>query len=1008
MREPPGRLTPEEVAELRRWALRVSGNGGDETLRSAAKAVVKLANQVERLSASGDDEWEWGEDGGSMAAGPSPEQLEKARAWARSVLGNGTSAELKAAARAILLLSDDVESLQTGAAVPRRATQAPGRGAPRSAPERERAGGGGGGVGPQVARARRRWRRTHPLTVLAAVIPLAVLFLVFVGFRAASPSLDGEGPENGTVLNAAKAKTASFSVAASSADSVSWSLDGSDASGKATFADGRSTYRPGKLDDGRHTIAASTGGLAPWSAGEASWAVTVDSTPPTIAIPGNTIQVQVRTPYVLKGHVGAGTTLTANGKPAAVDAGGAFSISFPAAPAKPLHLIARDAAGNTSTKSVAFVLVPRRPASPIRAVHVSADAWANDRLRTGVLQLIDEKKINTVEIDLKDESGIVGWDSGVPLAKESGAQQDIFDLEAAVKQLHEMGVRVVGRLVAFRDPILGEWAWTNGKQDMVIQTPDGEAYTGGYGGYSFTNFANREVRDYNIAIAVAAAKLGVDDVLYDYIRRPDGPIDSMVFPGDKADPDRAIASFLAKTQKALEPTGTYLGASVFGISATRPEEIAQNIPLMAEHLDYVSPMVYPSHWGTGEYGLDDPEANPHDIVQRSLVDFKAAVKGTGARVVPWLQDFSLGLEYGPEQVRAQIDAAKQDGIDEFLLWDPEVSYTSSALDPIAKFPATGSATVKTKAYNRPEPKNIATGPAEGPVDSGLAPNELGQVPVLMYHQIVPDGGSEYDLTPQEFRSELDRLWRENYRPITAEDLVDGTIDVPKGTTPVVMTFDDGSASQIGFRPDGSVDPSTAVGIMLDFAKTHPGFRPAATFYTNDNPFDAGADATRILEWLVANGFDVGNHTLDHANLADLSAADVQKQLVLENRVINRSLPDYQVTTMALPFGVMPDPASLAVHGSWDGEDYAFKGVMLVGANPAPSPFSTSFDGTAIPRIRSSPPSEQLENGSSYWLDQFDQNPDARFVSDGDPSTITILPGDIDQVAERFRSKVSQG
>ena len=836
------RLSPEEVAELRRWALRVSGNGSDDTLRSAAKAVVKLADQVDRLSAppNGDDDWSWGDgQGGTPPPTPSPAQLAKARSWARSVLGNGSSSEMKAAARAILLLSDDVEALQQGAAAPRRADPKP----QTQTQSSRRRGDGGGGLAPQVAVARRRWRRTHPLTVLAALIPLVVLFLVFLIFRAVAPGLDPKGPENGAVLGASQLKALTFSVDASRQGAVHWTLDGDDVSADANFANGRSTYKPGKLADGGHTVEARVGGFAPWSGATESWSFTVDSTPPKIAIPGNVIQVEARTPYVLKGTVGGDTTLTADGKPVKLE-DGAFSLSFPSAPTQPVELEAEDAAGNTTVTTVSFRLVPRRPTNPVRAVHVSADAWANDELRAGVLALIDEKKINTVQLDLKDESGIVGWPASVPLAKKIGAVQDIYDLKGAVQQLHDKGVRVIGRLVAFRDPILGEWAWNHGKQEMVVQTPGGDAYTGSYGGYSFTNFANPDVRAYNVAIAAAAAKIGVDDVLYDYVRRPDGPIEEMTFPGLKGEADQTIADFLAETQKALAPSGAYLGASVFGIAVTRPDEVAQNIPLMARNVDYIAPLVYPSHWGPEEYGVATPESQPYDIVNASLKDFKRAVRGSGARIVPWLQDFSLSVPYGPDEVNAQIKGAADAGLPEFILWDPEVTYTSAGIPATAKFPTTGNAEVKTKAFNRPEPASVSASAVptstEGPVDSGLAPNELGQVPVMMYHQIVPDGGSEYDLTPDQFRAELERLWKEHYRPITAADLVNGTIDVPKGTTPVVMTFDDGTVSQIKLQGSDGVDPDTAVGIMLEFARTHPGFQPAATFYLNDDPFDAGA------------------------------------------------------------------------------------------------------------------------------------------------------------------------
>jgi hypothetical protein len=258
--------------------------------------------------------------------------------------------------------------------------------------------------------------------------------------------------------------------------------------------------------------------------------------------------------------------------------------------------------------------------------------------------------------------------------------KDIYDLAAAVELLHGKGVRVIGRVVCFRDPILAQWAWRKGLRDRVVQTPAGGPYSG-YGG--FTNFADAAVRRYNVDVALAGARAGVDDVLYDYVRRPDGPTSSMVFPGLVGKPADAIVEFLRESRRALEPFGTYVGASVFGVAATRPAEVAQDVPRIAREVDYVAPMVYPSHWGRGEYDVADPNGQPFEIVKRSLADFRRDTAGSGARVVPWLQDFSLGRTYGPAEVRAQIDAAAADGVGEFILWDPAVTYTADALTPDA-------------------------------------------------------------------------------------------------------------------------------------------------------------------------------------------------------------------------------------------------------------------------------------------------------------------------------------
>jgi hypothetical protein len=241
-------------------------------------------------------------------------------------------------------------------------------------------------------------------------------------------------------------------------------------------------------------------------------------------------------------------------------------------------------------------------------------------------------------------------------------------------------VRVIGRVVAFRDPVLAGWAWQTGRHDWVLQAPDG-TMLGAYGG--FTNYVVPEVRDYNLAIAEEAARAGFDDILWDYVRRPEGDPAEMVVPGLTGTPTttgQVITAFMAEGQQRLRPLGVHQGASVFGIAATRPENIGQPVGDMARHLDYVAPMVYPSHYVRGECGVADPVRQPYEIVACSLADFRRVVEGTGAVVVPWLQDFSLGgVRYGAAEVRAQVQAARDSGTSGFMLWNAAVVYTPGAL-----------------------------------------------------------------------------------------------------------------------------------------------------------------------------------------------------------------------------------------------------------------------------------------------------------------------------------------
>jgi peptidoglycan/xylan/chitin deacetylase (PgdA/CDA1 family) len=282
-------------------------------------------------------------------------------------------------------------------------------------------------------------------------------------------------------------------------------------------------------------------------------------------------------------------------------------------------------------------------------------------------------------------------------------------------------------------------------------------------------------------------------------------------------------------------------------------------------------------------------------------------------------------------------------------------------------------------------------------------NELGVVPVLMHHQIRPDGG-DYDLTAAQFRAELARLYRENYVPVRAEDLVLRRLDVPAGKTPVVLTFDDSTKEQFSYLPDGTIKPDTAIGIMLAFAAKHPDFKPAGTFYVNREPFAGVREGPAMLRWLVAHGFEIGNHTKDHIPFNQLTSKEVQKEIVLGNHVITSAVPGARVVSLSLPLGEFPKPASLAYRGSWRGESYLLGGVMLVGANPAPSPFSTKFDPHAIPRIRTSPHKHVADFGSTFWLDYLAKNPDERYVSDGDPNHVSFPRARAGELRPRFRAR----
>jgi hypothetical protein len=429
---------------------------------------------------------------------------------------------------------------------------------------------------------------------------------------------------------------------------------------------------PGALPDGRHVLTVDVDGR------KVTRAFVVDTTAPALAVTAPA-RVPMGHALTLDGSVEPGSRVTVNGRSAQVT-GATWHATFAKAPAQ-VAVVATDAAGNATRQSVSVKFdVPLT-----HAVHMTALAWSYGPKRRAVIRLVKQHRINAVEVDIKDEDGIVGFRSNVPLARADGAAKfAAYDARQMVRQLHALHARVIGRLVAFHDPKLAGYAWRHGHHDWVIQDRKGKPWQGTYGSFAFANFANPNVQQYNVDLAVEAAKLGFDDILYDYVRRPDGDLKEMHIPGLQGSGEAQIAAFVRKTREALDQAGTdtFLGASVFGVSATRPKEIAQNIPMIAKYADYVSPMVYPSHWGPGEYNVGNPNAHPYQIVRRSIKDFVKQVKGTNAIVMPWLQDFSLGIHYTPAMVLAQEQAAGADGVHGFLLWNAGCDYDVPALPPM--------------------------------------------------------------------------------------------------------------------------------------------------------------------------------------------------------------------------------------------------------------------------------------------------------------------------------------
>ncbi len=194
---------------------------------------------------------------------------------------------------------------------------------------------------------------------------------------------------------------------------------------------------------------------------------------------------------------------------------------------------------------------------------------------------------------------------------------------------------------------------------------------------------SHEVWEYIVQVAEDAARRGFREIQFDYVRFPtDGPISEAVYPGEYCLKEDAIAGFLAYARARLEKLGVWVSADVFGIVIMDTPDtatIGQKYYKVARNVDIVCPMVYPSHYYSGSYGLDNPDANPYELVTAAMKETNLRLAGTGAMGRPWLKDDNYGVDYGVEEVKAEIKAAEQQGFGEWMLWNARNEYTKGAL-----------------------------------------------------------------------------------------------------------------------------------------------------------------------------------------------------------------------------------------------------------------------------------------------------------------------------------------
>jgi protocatechuate 3,4-dioxygenase beta subunit len=337
-----------------------------------------------------------------------------------------------------------------------------------------------------------------------------------------------------------------------------------------------------------------------------------------------------------------------------------------------------------------------------KALYVTAAVAANHDLLMKFFDTIDQTELNAIVIDLKsdlrDDLGLIYYDSQVPIVKEIGSAQPKMDLKAILAEAKQRGIYTIARVHIFsHDNVLAEakpeWAAKDRSTGGVFADYPGPGIH-----YDWLDPWNRNVWDYNIQLSVEAVHLGFDEINYDYIRFPSLEFDVtdkdrlQLSKPDATDEEKYanIVEMLKQSQTAINAAGAFLSVDVFGVAAWEPTGlIGQDISRMAEYTDYVCPMVYPSHFWPGAAGFDNPAQHPYEIIFESMQRGEKKLAGKRAMLRPWLQDFTLTwvpkdqiVEYGPNEVRAQIKAMEDFGKTAgWQLYDSANQYTVEALKP---------------------------------------------------------------------------------------------------------------------------------------------------------------------------------------------------------------------------------------------------------------------------------------------------------------------------------------
>lgn len=329
-----------------------------------------------------------------------------------------------------------------------------------------------------------------------------------------------------------------------------------------------------------------------------------------------------------------------------------------------------------------------------------------------LIDLVDQTELNAMVIDIKNDEGRITYEMETPLVEELGAaKRYIRDIEALVEKCKEKDIYLIARIVAFKDPYLAQ-----AKPEWCVHNMDGSLFTD-KSGLAWLNPYQRPVWDYLLDISKEALAEGFDEIQFDYVRfSTDSDMDQADFgtEGEEKDRREIITEFIQYAAENIHAAGGAISADVYGVVIDSEKDqriVGQDYKELSRYLDYISPMIYPSHYGPYNYDIPVPDAEPYRLVLTAMQSSKKVLagilvdtvsgnempdytmeelaalqpeEGVSAQVRPWLQDFTATwvkghITYGPEQIREQIQAVYDAGYEEWILWNATNRYTEEGL-----------------------------------------------------------------------------------------------------------------------------------------------------------------------------------------------------------------------------------------------------------------------------------------------------------------------------------------